>query len=166
MKPKMSQLGSFGLVLCLLLAVGLLPQVANAGSEPTLSRGQTVYVPVYSHVFIGTRGIPLNLSANVAVRNTDPAHSIIILSADYYDTEGKLVKKYLSEPKKLNAMGSTYFYVETADKTGGWGANFIVKWKSENEVNPPIMESIMSGSSGTHAYTYMSRGQPIKDTSK
>ena len=162
----MSRILRFGLVFCILLTLGLSSQHAEADSEPRLSKGQTVYLPVYSYLFIGTAEIPLNLSANVSIRNVDPANPITVLSADYYNTEGTLVKEYLDKPIELKPMGSSYVYIKTADKTGGWGANFIIKWKSKAPVNQPIVECLMSGTSGTHAFTYSSRGQPIKDTTK
>ena len=165
-ESNMSRSLRFGLVVCVLLTVGLPSQQAEAQPEPELSKGQTLYLPVYSQLFVGTGQIPLNMSANVSVRNTDPANPITVLSADYYDTEGTLVKKYLDKRIELKPMGSSYVYIKTADKTNGRGATFIIKWKSKAPVNQPIAECLMSGTSGTHAFTYSTRGQPIKDTTK
>ena len=93
-----------------------------------------------------------------------PSNPITIISADYYDTNGSLVRNCLSDPKKLKPLGSWYFYVATKDTTGGWGANFIVKWKSDTLVNVPIIENLMAGSSGTQGFTFVSRGQVIKES--
>jgi hypothetical protein len=64
----------------------------------------------------------------------------------------------------LKPLASTFSYVETADRRGGWGANFIIEWKSDALVTPPIIEALMSGFSGTRGYSYVSRGQVIKDS--
>ena len=166
MRRNMSRILFSGFVLSMFLTIGLSSGLGHAGSEPEFSTGQTVYVPVYSNVYIGNRETPLNLSANVSVRNTDPAHPITVLSADYYDTDGSLVKKYLTKPNKLKPLGSVYFFVKTSDSTGGWGANFIIRWQSDTDVSLPIIESLMSGTSGTHAFTYSSRGEPIRDAAE
>jgi hypothetical protein len=41
------------------------------------------------------------------------------------------------------------------------GANFIVKWKSATEVNPPIIESIMIGAQSSQGISFTSRGRAI-----
>ena len=135
------------------------------GGEPVLSKGQTVYVPVYSHIFVGggKKKIPFDLTINLSIRNTDPKNTITIVSADYYDSEGNLVKKFTPAPMILNPMASTYYYIAKSDTSGGWGANYIIKWESETEVNEPIIESVTYGSRGTHSLSFVSRGKVIKE---
>jgi len=58
-------------------------------------------------------------------------------------------------------MASIYFYVKASDTTGGWGANFLVEWKSEKEVSQPIIESLMTGMRGTHSVSFISPGRVI-----
>jgi len=127
-------------------------------SEINLSKGQSVYVPVYSHIFIMDREAHLYLSANLSIRNTNHKDSITIFSVNYYDSDGKLVKRYLSKETALKPMASTYFFIKKSDKSGGWGASFIVKWRSENKVNAPLIECVMSGVIGTQAGIFLSRG--------
>ena len=127
-------------------------------SEINLSKGQSVYVPVYSNIFITDQEAPLYLSANLSIRNTNHKDSITILSVNYYNSDGKLVKSYLSEEIALKPMASTYFFIKKSDKSGGWGASFIVKWRSENKINAPLIECVMSGVAGTQAGIFLSRG--------
>jgi hypothetical protein len=148
-------------ILVALLIVSSLASFSQAAGEPRLSKGQTIYVPVYSNIYVGDRALPWNLSANLSVRNTDPSNPITVLAVDYYDSEGKLVKNYLSKPKQLNPMGSDYYYVKTSDTTGGYGANFLVEWKSEKKVNEPIIESLMSGLRGNHSVSFLSPGREV-----
>lgn len=140
----------------------LLDGKSQAGTEIQLWKGQTVYVPVYSNIYITDKELPVNLSANLSVRNTDPEDSITILLVDYHDSEGVLVRKYLQKPVQLDPMGSLYFFVKTSDTAGGWGANFIVEWRSEKGVTEPLIESVMTAARGTHAYSFISRGKAIK----
>ena len=136
-----------------------------AGGEPILSKGQAVYVPVYSHILVGggKRQLPFDLSINLSIRNTDPKNAITIISANYYDSDGNIVKQFIDKPLVLKPMGSTYLYIMKSDASGGWGANYIIKWESEILVNEPIIESINYGSRGTHTISFVSRGKVIKE---
>ena len=96
------------------------------------------------------------------IRNTDPDHQITILSVDYYDSDGKLLKHYLKQPERLNPMASTRYIVSESDKSGGSGANFIVKWKSESEVNEPIIEGVMIGTKAQQGISFLSRSRSIR----
>ncbi|WP_289023211.1 DUF3124 domain-containing protein [Desulfobacter postgatei] len=126
-----------------------------AQQAPSLSKGQKVYVPAYSHIFTGNRQIPTFLTVTLSIRNTDMSHGIEVVSVDYYNTKGTLLKKYLPSPISLKPLESIRYVVDYDDKAGGAGANFIVEWRSENPVNPPIMETIMIGSRSS----FTSRGQ-------
>jgi hypothetical protein len=130
-----------------------------------LSEAQTVYVPVYSHINVA-RGHTFDLGISLSIRNTDPIHPITILSANYNNSEGKLVKNYLETPIRLNPLASTDFYVTELDTAGGLGASFLVKWKSEIEVNEPIIEGVMAGTKSGQGISFVSRGKAIKDSSK
>ncbi len=67
--------------------------VAVAQEARPLSKGQTLYLPIYSHMLygnLGKRGVASSvlLSALVSIRNTDPTRSLRVLSARYFDTHG------------------------------------------------------------------------------
>lgn len=148
----------------ILLAVNY--TVAIASTEYRLSKGQTLYVPVYSNIFSAPKKIPYNLAAILSIRNTDMSNPINIVAADYYNTKGKLVKKYCLQPITLAPLESTDFFIPEEDTTGGPGANFIVKWHSPKEVNAPIIESVMFGMKSGQGISFVSPGQEIKDTSR
>ena len=146
-----------------MLAAGQLAFASQAASEIVLSKGQAVYVPIYSHVFGGDTELPFYLTATLSIRNTDPNSPITILSVNYYDSKGKLVRRYLKHPKKLNPMASSHHVVEESNKRGGLGANFIVKWKSETKVNEPVIEGVMIGTKSQQGISFISRGRPIRE---
>lgn len=152
---------SHAAVVALILAVLLSTGAAAAGVN--LERGQKIYVPVYSNIYHGDRSQPFELAVTLSVRNTDPNHAISLVSVDYYDSEGKFIRKYLERETKLGVLASTHFVVKESDKTGGPGAFFIVRWRSQNKVTQPIVESIMIGTSTQQGISFTSRGQVIEE---
>ncbi|WP_373501775.1 DUF3124 domain-containing protein [Desulfococcus sp.] len=134
-----------------------------SAEEVQFSQGQSLYVPVYSHIFIGDRKMSFNLSANLSIRNTDPDQSLTVTSVRYYDSEGTLVRAFLADPKPINPMGSAYFFIPASDTSGGWGANFIVTWSSRVPVNTPIVECVMTGMKGSHSISFITKGKPIRE---
>lgn len=141
-------------------AIILMPASSGAGVE--LSRGQTLYAPAYSHVYIGDKGAPFNLAATLSVRNTDPSNSIILISADYYDSNGKFVRRMMLKPVTLKPLASTSFFVKERDTSGGFGASFIVKWRAEKDVCVPLVETIMIGSYSGQGISFISPAIEIR----
>ena len=142
--------------------VALCPLVGEAG-QIRLSRGQTVYVPIYSHIYGGDRERPFYLTAICSIRNTDPDRSITIEAVDYYDSDGKLIQNYLKAPVVLKPLASSRYVVKESDTGGGSGANFLVRWKSNNPVNPAIVEGVMIGTKMQQGISFVSRGQVIAE---
>ncbi len=161
------KIGKSLLYICLinLLVAGHF-QAASAAEKFVLSRGETVYVPVYSNVFSAPKQVPFYLAAILSIRNTDLAYPITVLSADYYDTKGKLLKRYYQQPVLLSPLETVTIYIPEDDVAGGVGANFIVRWKASLEVNMPIIECVMIGTKSGQGISFVSPGQIIKETAK
>jgi hypothetical protein len=151
----------FFFILCL-VTLGLPIPAAQAAPEEGLSKGQLVYVPVYSHIYYGDYERKILLTGILSIRNTDLTHAITIVKADYYDSDGMLIKSYLSQAITLKPMASTRFIVKESDTRGGSGANFLVQWRAETEVNEPIMEGVMIGAAGQQGISFTSRGKAIR----
>lgn len=147
------------------LAVALVALTAAgaAGAGVSQVKGQRIYVPVYSHIFHGDKERPFDLAVTLSIRNTDPEHAISLISVDYYNSEGKLVRKYLEGETKVNALSAAHFVVNESDRSGGAGACFVVRWKSEVKVTAPIVESVMIGTSTQQGISFSSRGQVIEE---
>ena len=126
-----------------------------------LSKGQILYVPAYSHIYSGNRERPVLLTVTLSIRNIDPKNQIKITLVDYFETQGKLLKKYIDKPLVLNPLESIRYVIPERDKSGGSGANFIVEWQSNKFVNPPIVESIMIGTQSQQGISFTSRGKEI-----
>ena len=122
--------------------------------------GQTVYVPVYSHIY-AEGGEPHLLETTVSIRNSDPQRAINVTSARYFDTKGTLIQEYVEGRLPLGPLESAEFLVEKRDVRGGSGANFIVVWSSEEPVYEPIIEAVMIGQSKNQSISFKSVGRPL-----
>ena len=148
--------------LFILLSIFIFPlQPLNAGEKKGLSDGQTIYVPAYSHIYSGSNEKPFLLAVTLSVRNIDPHHHIKLTLVDYYETQGKLIKKYIDTPLILKPLESLRYVIPEKDKTGGSGANFMVEWKSDKFVNSPIVESIMIGTQNQQGVSFTSHGRVV-----
>lgn len=127
-----------------------------------IAMGQTIYVPVYSHIYHQDEKEILDLAATLSLRNSDLNQAIVITSVRYYDWNGKLVRQYLESPIEIPALGSTDFFVNTTDNSGGSGAKFIVEWVAQTTVSEPIVEAVMIGSNFQQGISFVSPGKVIK----
>jgi hypothetical protein len=137
--------------------------VVTLDDKSKIAMGQTIYVPVYSHIYYENQNKVLYLSATLSIRNTDLSNPIIITSVRYYDTEGKLIKHYLERPVELGSLASTDFVVERTDTSGGLGANFIVEWIAGKEVSKPVIEAVMISAVSSQGISFVSPGRVIKN---
>lgn len=124
--------------------------------------GQTVYVPVYSHIYHqdGTR--EFDLTTTLSVRNTDPERAITIAAVGYHDSGGRLVRSYTPRPLHLGPLASEAFVVEDRDRTGGVGANFLVEWHAGGSVSAPLVEAVMISTAQSQGLSLISRGQAVR----
>ena len=137
---------------------------AAALADPvTRSSGQTVYVPAYSHIFFGDRRAAFNLATTLSIRNADPEHSLSVTSADYYDHNGRLLKKHIDRPVMLKPLASFEIFVPESDTTGGFGASFLVRWKSEKPMVAPIVECLMIGARSGQGISFVSPGRVVQE---
>lgn len=127
---------------------------------------QTVYVPVYSHIYADDRfrDTPFLLTATLSVRNTDPNKPFTLKKVSYYDSKGGLLQQYLDKPMTIDPLGSTRFIVPESETKGGSGAKFLVEWEAETAVIEPIIESVMIGTKMQQGISFISTGRVIKGT--
>jgi hypothetical protein len=128
-----------------------------------LYKGQTVYVPVYSHIYSGDREQPFYLAATLSIRNTDRANAIILTAVDYYDSEGSFLKHFLDKDILLKAMATQRYVVPESDKSGGSGAKFIIQWTSDQPVAEPLIESVMISTKTQQGISFTSRGRVLEN---
>ncbi|WP_448189507.1 DUF3124 domain-containing protein [Azospirillum sp. sgz301742] len=134
------------------------PAVEAAGKE---ARGGTVYVPVYSTLYLGHGVAQPNLAVTLSVRNTAPAMALTVRRITYFDTAGTVVQTFIDRPHTLAPMGTAEFYIDLTDGRGGPGANFVVEWSAAEAASDPLIEAVMVGGVGTRGISLISRGQTI-----
>lgn len=134
-----------------------------AGWCGELSQGQLLYVPVYSHIYIGDKERPFNLAVTLSVRNIDPRQGLRLTRVDYHNTEGVLVRHYLPAPLNLPPLASTRYVIQEKDTEGGSGANFLVRWEGASAMNPPVVEAVMIGTQSGQGISFTSQAREITE---
>lgn len=157
-----------GLFVAFVFGCFLPSTVAIAQEARPLVKGQTLYLPIYSHMAYGNLGksgkaSQVLLSALVSIRNTDGKRPIRVLSARYFDTNGKLLGERVPVPTVIPPYGTLELFVELNDASGGSGANFIVKWDADQPVNPPLLESLHANMDGGKAVIFMTQSVPLAE---
>lgn len=141
---------------------------ACAQETPALSAGQTLYLPIYSHLYHGDvhpkTGKPSEtlVSTHVSIRNTDPAAGMKVTSARYYDTNGKLLREYVPTPRPIAPLGTLELYLPRSDSSGGSGANFLIEWSAEKPINAPLVEALHADIREARTLLFVTTARPIR----
>lgn len=151
----------------LMLAGALLAAPVQA-QEIYQAKSQTLYLPIYSHLWHGNLDKGGNpdksyLSALVSVRNTDTKNPIKVLSARYYDTDGKLLKDFVPKVRTIPPLGTLELFIERREDEGGSGANFLIRWQAEATVNTPQVEAVHVDLYSTKALSFITSARPIAE---
>ena len=133
-------------------------QITNEKIDATFDK-KKFYVPVYSHVYISENKY-VRLSITLSIRNSDSTKDLYLESIDYYNTDGKLVKQYLSQPHILKPMASIDYVVNLEDMSGGNGAKFLINTAGKNN-STPIIQAIMINTLGNSNLSFLTQGQII-----
>lgn len=134
-------------------------KVADAGTNKV--RGQVLYVPIYSNIPDKDKK-QFDLSAFIAIHNTDMKTPIKITKVLYFNNDGELVKEFLAAERSLGPLGATNFYIPQADQSGT-GANFLVEWIADIPVSEPLIESVMLNLEGNRGISFLSTGKVIRE---
>ncbi|MFA6413127.1 MAG: DUF3124 domain-containing protein [Syntrophales bacterium] len=134
-------------------------KVVDAGINKV--RGQVLYVPVYSNI-PDRENKRFDLSAFIAIHNTDLKNLIKITKVLYFNNDGKLVKDFLAAENSLGPLAATNFYIPQSDASGT-GANFLVEWLADTPVSEPLVESVMLNLEGNKGISFLSKGRVIRE---
>jgi hypothetical protein len=134
-------------------------KVAEAGTNKV--RGQVLYVPIYSNI-PDRDNKRFDLSAFLAIHNTDLNNPIKITKVLYFNNDGKLVKEFIDADHPLAPLAATNYYIPQSD-TSGTGANFLVEWMADVPVNEPLIESVMLNLEGNKGISFLSKGKVIRE---
>jgi hypothetical protein len=150
-------------VIILIISLNIIFPCKSVAAE--LSTGSTIYVPIYRTFYYsyGSSADAYGLTSTACFRNTDPKHAIVVYAIEHYDSNGKLFKKLLFEPITLKPWSSKEIGILPAAQPDEFGANLIVRWKSDQPANPPLVEVLMVGQVLNRGVSFLSRGQEIKE---
>lgn len=153
----------FFLALC--FGLQFQPSAVNAQDTTTSTlSGELVYVPIYSSIFYENGKHTIELAATLSIHNINPDGQVTIVRADYYNSDGKLIKKYLPKPLVLQGLQTKNLVIEKEDKTGGTGANFIVEWSAVAGSPSPLIEAVMVNASSNLGIAFTTSGKVIRRT--
>lgn len=116
------------------------------------------YLSIYSEIYSQTEQRTHSLTATVSIRNTSKSDTIILNTADYYSSKGKLIRGYLRKPLFLIPMETIDIVVSQSDKEGGTGANFLFEWKTKKDVSEPLFEGVMISTYGQQGLSFTTTG--------
>ena len=130
-----------------LLAVSLSIMFPCKSAAVELKIGGTIYVPLYMtfHQSYGSSKDTYSLTSTACLHNPDPKHAITVYDVEHYDSNGNLIKKMLFEPITINPWSSKEVSILPVPRTEEFGTNLIVRWKSDQPVNPLLVEVLMVG---------------------
>jgi len=129
------------------------------------SNGQTVYVPSYSEIPYGHGQYKILLSSTLTITNIDTEMPIAVDRVEYFDSEGKLVRRYLGKPRILTPQATLEFVVPSSDRSGGVSANFVIGWTAARPVAAPAIETIMIGTTSGQGISFIGRSRVISEVS-
>ncbi|PQJ82383.1 DUF3124 domain-containing protein [Polaribacter glomeratus] len=136
-------------------------RTANMSTKDSLEYGKS-YLSIYSQIYSMSEHKTHNLTAMASLRNTSDTDSIYILKAFYYDTHGKLIRKYFDFPIYLAPMETTEIIIDEIDVAGGTGSNFIFEWKIPKNCPEPLFEGIMSSTIGQQGLSFTTYAKRIR----
>ncbi len=129
------------------------------GPLPAFPVSGSVYVPLYSSLYVGGQRSLKNLSATLSLRNTSADQALIVTSMTYFDGNGKAVVELLDVPHVPAPMATAEFYTDQSGTSGGPVATVIVGWGAETSVDPPLIEAVILGNYGAKSISFISRGE-------
>lgn len=151
----------------LLISLVVVPYKVHGADVRGRWYGQTIYVPVYSHIYADERykDVPFLLSVTLSIRNADSAKPLTVQSINYHDSQGVLLKQYLVTPLTIVPLGSAQYIVPESESQGGAGAKFLVVWEAADAVIEPIVEAVMIGTKLQQGISFLSTGRVIHGAS-
>lgn len=140
--------------------------LATAAVGGVRAEDGAIYAPVYSHLWHGDLGLDgkpqkLLLAATVSVRNPRPSLSATILSIDYHDERGKLVRKLLDAPTVIPPLATLERFIPRTDDTGGSGASVVIRWRIDAAGPAPLVETLHAYVQGSQTLAFITTGRPL-----
>lgn len=123
----------------------------------SLAHGST-YLSIYSEIYDRNMQITHPLTATVSMRNKSSSDSVYIHRADYYSTDGRLIRTYFDYPIFIRPLETIEIVIDQSDKEGGTGANFIFDWYTRKGALEPYFEAVMISTTGQQGISFTTQG--------
>lgn len=123
----------------------------------SLAHGST-YLSIYSEIYDRNVQITHPLTATVSMRNKSSTDSVYIHRADYYSTDGRLIRTYFDHPIFIRPLETIEIVIDQSDKEGGTGANFIFEWSAKKGALEPFFEAVMISTTGQQGISFTTQG--------
>lgn len=126
---------------------------------PKMGQQHAVYVPAYSNLYYENDLRKAYFTVVLSLRNVSFTDSVYFDQIQFYSSEGKLLKEFNDKILVLRPMESFEYIVESPNKQGGPGANFIINYVTKTNLkNPPFIEAVMLGTIGNYGFAFTSPG--------
>lgn len=123
----------------------------------SLTKAST-YLSVYSQIYQRTEQHLYDLTVTVSIRNISSVDSVFILRADYFNTNGELIRTYFNNPVYVKPLETIEIVIDEADKHGGTGGNFIFEWATPKGIHEPLFEAVMISTTGQQGLSFTTQG--------
>jgi len=122
----------------------------------------TIYVPIYSDIYVSKFNPKSQLAATLSIRNTSIKDTLYVSTINYYNTKGELVRSYIDNTIMIDPMATVDYVIEKEDESGGSGANFLLNLSSKDTNIKPVIQAVMVGVDGNKAYAFTVDGYSLK----
>lgn len=136
-------------------------RVATLPESDSLVQG-TSYLSVYSQIYSFSEHTQHELTVTVSLRNTDENNSFYLQRADYFDSHGDIIKKYLSNTVEIKPLETLEIIINEDDISGGTGANFLFDWVCKIDATEPIFEAVMISTKGQQGLSFTTTAKRIR----
>ncbi|PTN10070.1 DUF3124 domain-containing protein [Mangrovibacterium marinum] len=123
---------------------------------------ETNYVPIYSDIYHIDGTKRFLLTSTLSIRNTSLTDTAYVFSANYNDSYGKQLRKYIDSTILLKPLESIEFVVEYQEDQGGAGASFLVDWGARENAGQLLIQAVMTGTSNQQGLSFLTEAKIVK----
>lgn len=121
----------------------------------------TIYIPIYSEIYVQNEVRKLRLSNTISIRNTSLKDTIYIEDINHYNSQGELIHKYQDNFLFLAPLQSIQYIIKKRVAEKGIESSFIVIWGANSSEVRPIFQGVMISAYGRYGVSFLTEGVSI-----